>query len=170
MSNRKKTAILVIGDYSSGKSSIIRALTGIHGHNYIWRVRGLDGRNIKAFVIISSLQEDGDTKYFDPNKDNFISKLENRYKVEHDKYELLICPIEIRITRLYTFNTYANAFISNNYRVKLACIKKDWEGNKSDIRLVESFAHDNDLPLEILDIFKNDEHLESRKVRDNLYP
>jgi len=155
----KKIAILIIGEYDSGKTSIIKALTGFTGRNYRWQVRTLSGRETWAFVILSSLQEDQKTKYIDPNDHNIVKALEKRYRIKPNTYKLLICPLEIRVSnRLYTFEEYASALISLGFNVKMACIKKNWDGqSESDITGVQKYAKAYKIPLIVLDISDSDE-------------
>ncbi len=182
-----KTAIFIIGEYVSGKTSTIRALTGITGQNYRWEVRTLGGRKIWALVITSALQENPEIKTLAPTSPNFIIDLEKKfeelYDVKSTDYELLICPLEIRVSRrLYPFDDYLRTFASNGFDVRVACIENWWDYKNSQISSVNGtsgFSTFQNITTTVpqikippirLDIYNSDEHMEARKVRDNLYP
>ncbi|TRZ88887.1 MAG: hypothetical protein D4R88_06750 [Methanosarcinales archaeon] len=157
-----KTAIFVIGEEKSGKGSIIRALTGC-GARGAWEVIALNGRRIKAFIVISSLQENKETKLIAPNE--FPEAI--GYKNE----ELLICPLEIRAKKgLYNFNEYLNVCIKKKFEVKVAVIKNPWNCKPTNIDKVEEYMLQNKLENVILHICDSDAHTQSRIIRDMLYP
>ncbi len=174
-----KTAIFVIGEKNSGKTSVIRALTGQSGNNHCWYVMSRKRRKIPAFVITSALQEDKGTKKI-PLNDDFLKNLEKRYKIkkENCKYELLICPLEINVRKpLHTFNEYLDFFINLNlFKVKVAIIRGSWREPPADNNLLNrynkalNFVREHHLDRVVLKIYNSDEHLEANKLRRQLYP
>jgi len=167
-----KTIIFVIGAYESGKTSIVKALTGSHGRKTksnnprLWYVRTLNGNRILALVLWSALQEDSELKNVPPSK--IIEKLEEMYGNE---YELIVCPLELNVGgNLYDFTLYLDVFIANGYDVRVSAIENSWNGRIANISRVRNYLLNKNLPTVILDIGNSDAHMESRKVRDNLYP
>jgi len=166
-----KTAIFVVGDAGSGKSSVIRALTGYGGRVYLWEVRNLAGNPINAFILLMSLQEDAKLKNIKPNP-HLYEEIENEKDVRHDDYELFVCPLQINPAKpgLYNFDEYLQAFIdSNEFDVRIALIENSWNTSQVNVTRVKNFIASHNLRSINLDV-NNDEHLEARKVRDNLYP
>ncbi|MGD0330097.1 MAG: hypothetical protein ABSB40_06570 [Nitrososphaeria archaeon] len=161
-----KTAIFLVGDYNSGKSSIVRALTGC-SRARIWKVINASGRKINALVILSTFQENP-IKAIIPPED-----LPNELERQYGDYELLICPIEISHSEDHKSEEYLKSFMSKKYDVKITLIEKGYDGRSpapSDLSRVRDFASTNGITLLPLDISNSDEHTESRKIRDKLYP
>lgn len=62
MSESKKYALFIVGERESGKSTLIRSLTGC-GRNTVYNAKSLGGRTLRAFVFLSSPQEMGASNY-----------------------------------------------------------------------------------------------------------
>jgi hypothetical protein len=165
-----KTAIFVVGEENSGKSAIIRALTGSIGRRNPWLVMTLSNNRIPVLVVVSALQENQRTKSNPPG--DFPERLERLHHVHPTEYELLICPLELSVGR-YNPERYLQSFMTNGFDVRVALIRTAWDGapaNSANLSRIQSFINSNGLRSVVLDIASSDEHMQARLVRDNLYP
>ena len=160
-----KTCILIIGNSWTGKTSIIRALTGC-GRSGLWNVKSKRGDSKKALVIMGSPQEINKKKH---SPENFPKSLENKY--DGDEYDIFICSLQTRpIDIKYGYDKYIESIDRRRFDVKVAVIEKDWEG-RPNIRLhgIEDFCNDNRIPIIKIDA-SNDDHVEAGKIRREFYP
>jgi len=88
---KKKYALFIVGERNSGKSTLIRSLTGC-SKSKIYYVKSLSGNTLRAFVILSSPQEMGASRY---PPQNFPKSIEDKYQVDRKEYDILISPLEL---------------------------------------------------------------------------
>jgi len=105
----KKYILFIVGEYDSGKSTLIRSLTGTWKSKVV-NVKDLRGRPLKAFVSLSAPQELGLSKH---PPSNFPASIEQRYRVRRNDYELLISALELvlssRSRAAFGYEKYINS-------------------------------------------------------------
>ena len=165
----QKYALFIIGERNSGKSTLIRSLTG-YGRKRLWRVKSLGGRNLWAFIIHQSPQEMGMNKY--PPK-TFPDSLEQQFNVQRSDYDLLICALELIVrSPQFSYQQYINSAQSKGFNVRMAIISRNWNGNQAnqaEIQNALNFAQGNSIPFCPVDA-SNDPNDEAHKIRQQLYP
>lgn len=162
-------ALFIVGGRGSGKSTLIRALTGF-GRKRPWRVKSLSGKDIYALIIHQSPQELGMKKY--PPED-FPDIFEKEYGVAREKYSLLISALEIYVRDPhYSYMEYINQTLKKGFKVGMAIIDKRWNGtieNKKRIRDAQNFAVSKGIPYILVDATL-DPNVVANKIRSKLYP
>ncbi len=155
-----KTCIFVIGDSDSGKSSVIRALTGC------WRggirvLRTLSKKPIRILVVIGSLQEMV-CKKFPPDK--FLSELEKKFKIKRKDYDMIICALQVRLnSKKYSYDKYLMGAKNKGLKVKAAIIKDD------NSKQVINFCKNNKIGCLELDLNKGYNEV-AHEIRKKFYP
>lgn len=171
MSQPTKYAIFIIGNRNSGKSTLIRALTGIHWTKAPWHLKKLNNQPINAFVCVSAPQEK-DPVDFPPNQ--FPMCFEDEYGVNRNDYDLLICPLELLVQNqsLYGYHLYIQNAISHGFNTRIAIIERKYDGtptNRNHVSKAQSFAQ-SVTPHCILVDASDDPHIAASQIRNNLYP
>lgn len=167
-----KYAIFVVGERKSGKSTILRSLTGLWAmkRGQVWRVRSLDGRPLWAFVIHSSPQELGMSRY-PPN--DFPEAFERKYDVSRDAYDLLISALELSVRDpQYSYREYISNVRRQGFDVRIATINTRWDETPEDalkIRDVQNFTRQHGIPITLIDA-SEDPNVAANRVRSALYP
>ena len=166
--SNKKYAIFIVGERGSGKSTLIRSLTG-YGKR-LWRVKSLSNRDIWAFIIHQSPQELSMRKY--PPED-FPNAFERQFRVNRDEYDLLISALELRVRNpAFGYQQYVQSVENQGFDVRLAIIETKWNGevaDQNDITMIQHFARQNNIPFVLLNA-SNDPNEEASRIRQNLYP
>lgn len=171
MSRPIKYAIFIIGNRNSGKSTLIRALTGVYLTKAPWHLKKLNNQPIDAFVCVSAPQEK-DPRIFSPN--NFPKCFEDEYSVNRNDYDMLICPLELltQNQRLYGYHRYIQNAISHGFDSRIAIIERKYDGryaNRNHISQAQSFAQ-SVTPHYIFVDASDDPHIVASQIRNNLYP
>ena len=167
-----KHAIFVIGERKSGKSTIIRSLTGMgrRKRGEVWRVKSLDGQPLRAFIIHSSPQELGVGKY---PPDNFPDAFEREYDVNRGDYDLLICALELSVRNpQHSYTEYISNARGKGFDIRIAVINKRWDETLEDSSKIEgaqNFAQQHGIPITLVDA-SNDPNVAANNVRSTLYP
>ena len=159
-----KTCIFIVGDRDSGKTSMVRSLTGVTREG-VWKVKNMQGIERKAFVLTSAITERG-AKYNPPDK--FPISLEERFKINRNDYDILICPFELRTQKKYSFDKYVDKAKSEGFTVKVAIIETTWNNEPSDISNIQNICDQRGIIPEVLDA-SNDYNPESAKIRKQFY-
>jgi energy-coupling factor transporter ATP-binding protein EcfA2 len=149
-----KYALFIVGRRKSGKSTIIRSLTGLgrirRGH--VWNVKARNGQLLKALVLHSSPQELSTRKY-PPAK--FPDVFEKELGVSRDKYDLLISALELDVRDpKYSYQEYVENIRSKGFDVRIAVIKTCWNGEQEEqmkIQNAQEFAQKLNIPLMLID-------------------
>ncbi len=164
-----KTCIFIVGDKNSGKTSLIRSLTGVGiKKGRLWEVRKLNRKLINAFVILSAITELGVKKHnHTPN--NFPDSLETQFGVERKDYELLICPFELRTYNKYSLDKYIEIATSKGFNVKVAIIKFNRKDEDYSIKDIIHICEQNKIDFIEIDIRK-DYNPEANKIINRFYP
>ena len=170
----KKYILFIVGEYDSGKSTLIRCLTGT------WRckvvnVKDLSGQPLKAFVSLSAPQERGLSKH---PPSNFPASIEQEYKVSRDDYKLLISALELKVSprsrASHGYEQYIHSVQRQRFDVRLAVIENSWDDKPADqneLSNIQVFARQvNITPPLLLANASNDPNEEANKIRRNLYP
>jgi len=170
MSTGKKYALFVVGERGSGKSTLIRSLTGC-GRNKVYNVKSLGGQTLRAFVSLNSPQEMGMSNH-PPH--NFPQSIENKYGVGRNEYDILISALElvVRNSALFGYQRYIQSIQNQGFDVRLAVIETGWNNvpaNSRELVTIKSYAQQRNIPL-ILVNASNDPNEESSRIRQNLYP
>jgi len=164
----KKYAIFIVGERGSGKSTLIRSLTGYRKR--LWRVKSLSNRDLWAFIIHQSPQELGMHKY---PPENFPSAFERKFRVNRNDYDLLISALELRVRNsAFGYQQYVQSAKNQGFDVRLAIIQTSWNGehtDQNDIASIQHFAQQNNIPFVLLNA-SNDPNEEASRIRQNLYP
>ena len=168
--NTNKYALFIVGERGSGKSTLIRSLTGC-GRNRVYNVRTLSGQPLRAFVSLSSPQEMGMSNH---PPQNFPQSIENKYGVRRNDYDILISALELVVGNpaLYGYQRYIQSVQNQGFDVRLAVIETSWNNvpaNPNELSTIQNFARMNGLPP-ILVNATNDPNVESSRIRQNLYP
>jgi energy-coupling factor transporter ATP-binding protein EcfA2 len=166
---KKKTAIFVIGQRSSGKSTIIRSLTGV-GRNKVHKVKNNKGEYVRAFAFLMSIQEIGMTKY---PPASFLEQIEKKTKINRKDYDVLICPLRlvVREQETYGYPKYIQSTKNKGFDVKLVVIEVGQNGTKAvaaDISIIKSYVIAQKIPILLINA-SGDPNNESSKLKD-LYP
>jgi|GEM_PF-3176031 len=167
-----KYALFIVGRRKSGKSTIIRSLTGLgrrlKGH--VWNVKARNGRSLKALILHSSPQELGTGKY-PPAK--FPEAFEEELNVSRDRYDLLISALELQVKNpRYSYQEYVRSAQSKGFDVRIAVIKTCWNSEQEEptkIQNAQQFAQQLSIPLMLIDA-SDDPNVVANTVRNNLYP
>ena len=168
-----KSALFIIGQRESGKSTLIRSLTGIgrRKKGVPWKLKSLGGAEIKALIVLSSPQELGMTEKHAPK--NFPEYFEDKQEIGRENYDLIICPLELSVTNpVYDYKEYIKVSQKKGFNVRIAVISKHWDGieeNKEKIREARKFALKHNKQLSLVDA-SNDPNVASGKIRQQLYP
>lgn len=164
-----KSAIFVVGDNSSGKSTLIRSLTGA-ARNQVYNVKNGRGQLVRAFVFLSSPQEMGMTKY---PPQTFPDSIENKWHVDRNSYDVLISALrlDVRDQANYGYDKYIDSVRGKGFDVKIAVIENSWNNIRTDagkLSAISSFAQDIQAPLMQLNA-SNDPNSESSRLK-GFYP
>ncbi|MFH2023753.1 MAG: hypothetical protein ABIJ10_05570 [Candidatus Micrarchaeota archaeon] len=162
-----KTFIFIVGRSRTGKSSMVRALTGCWNDRY-WKVKDLDGNQILALVLFSAIGERPKVSLGD-----FVNELEAQVKAKRgneiqQNYDMIICPLRSNLRNGATWK-YINSAKTLGYDVRVAGIEIDWEKNKIDLDELEEKCKENNIPYLQLDT-SEDYNIEARKLRLEFYP
>ena len=159
-----KTCIFIVGDRHSGKTSIVRSLTGVTREG-LWDVKNRQGTERKALVLVSAITERC-ARENPPNK--FPSSIEKEFGISRNDYDILICPFELRTWEKYSLDKYIDNATIEGFTVKVAIIRTTWDGQSSDIQHIEEICRQKGLTPLILDA-SNDYNPESAKIRTQFY-
>jgi GTPase SAR1 family protein len=167
---KKKYALFVVGERNSGKSTLIRSLTGC-ARNKVYNVRSLNGQPLRAFVSLSSPQEMGMLNH---PPQNFPQSIETKYGVGRDQYDILISALELIVANqsMYGYQQYINSVLNQGFDVRLAVIQTNWNGtlaNPAEVTAIRNFAQQRQIPTTFVDA-SNDPNVESSRIRTLLYP
>jgi len=165
-----KYALFIVGERSSGKSTLIRSLTGC-GRNKVYNVKTLSGQPLRAFVSLSSPQEMGMSNH---PPQNFPRSIEDEYGAGRNDYDILISALELVVGNqaLYGYQRYVQSVQNQGFDVRLAVIETTWNNVRADpnkLTAIQNFAQQRKIPL-ILVNASNDPNEESSGIRQNLYP
>lgn len=160
-----KTCIFIVGDRDSGKTSIVKSLTGC-SKNGLWYVRTLSNKRLSAFVLLSAITEFGGKKN-PPHK--FPKSLEDKFHVKRHEYKILICPFELKTWGKYSIDKYIQNARRNRFNVKVAVIKQDYTGQNYDITNIRNICRQINVQLLPLDITR-DYVIEANRIRNAFYP
>jgi len=169
-----KYILFIVGKYDSGKSTLIRALTGTWKCKVV-NVKDLRGQPLKAFVSLSAPQELGLSKH---PPSNFPASIEKKYRVKRNDYKLLISALELvvssRSRSAYGYEQYINSVQGQGFDVRLAVIENSWDNKPADpyeLSNIKKFAKKVNIkpPLLLVDA-SNDPNEEANKIRRALYP
>ena len=165
-----KYALFIVGKRSSGKSTLIRSLTG-SWKNRVWNVKKLNGQPLKAFVSHNAPQEMTMSNY---PPQNFPESIEDKYGVRRNDYDILISALElvVRDQASYGYQRYIQTTQNKGFDVRIAALKTAWNNafaGSNEITTIQNFAQQNNIPL-ILVNASNDPNAESFKIRQTLYP
>jgi len=167
-----KYAIFIIGERKSGKSTIIRSLTGCgrRKKREVWRVMSLSGQRLKAFIVHSSPQEMSVTKY-PPN--NFLQAFENEFGINRNDYDILISALELNVRDpQYSYKEYVSQTRNQGFDVRIAVINVWWNGTSEDPTKItdsQNFAQQNKIPITLVNA-SEDPNVAANKLRSTLYP
>jgi len=170
----KKYILFIVGEYNSGKSTLIRGLTGSWKCKVV-NVKDLRGQPLNAFVSLSAPQELGLSKH---PPSNFPASIEQKYRVSRNDYKLLISALELVISsrsrKAYGYEQYINSVQRQGFDIRLAVIKNSWDNKHADpyeLSNIQNFAKQVNItqPLLLVDA-SNDPNEEANKIRRNLYP
>src|SRR5208337_221676 len=136
-----KYAIFVVGEGRTGKSSLIRSLTGC-GRNMVYNLKKIDGTVLKAFVSLNSPQEMGMDNY---PPETFPKTIEDKHNVKREDYDVLISALRLTVRNpsVYGYQMYIESVVKQGFDVRLAVIAKSWNGIKTDskdISAIKLFA------------------------------
>jgi GTPase SAR1 family protein len=164
-----KVAIFVVGDHHTGKSTLIRSLTGA-ARNQIYNVKNGNGQLVHIFVSFSSPQEMSMTKH---PPANFPDSIEQKYGVNRSDYDAFISAmrLEVRDQRNYGYEQYINSVRSKGFDVKIAIIENSWNNiptNAAKLSAIASFTQRIGCPFIKLNAF-NDPNAESSTLK-RFYP
>lgn len=164
-----KYAIFVIGERDSGKSTLIRSLTGISvaRKGKLWRIKSRSAQPMKAFVLLSAPQEMSVKKY-SPN--DFPQKLEQEFRVNRNNYDILITAMEL--SSRVGYSQYILQTQNQGFGVRLAVINLRQDGTRENpvkIQSIQNFAQQNNVPMALIDA-SDDPNIAAGKIRNNLYP
>jgi GTPase SAR1 family protein len=167
----KKYALFIVGERNSGKSTLIRSLTGCW-KSKVYNVRTLSGQPLRAFVSLSSPQEMGMSKKHPPHK--FLQSIEEKYGVKRNDYDILISALELVVRNpvLYGYQKYIQNVQNKGFDVRLAVIKTSWRGipaDQKELVTIQSYAQKKNIPIILVDA-STDPNVESSKIRQKLYP
>jgi len=162
-------AILLLGEPKSGKSTLIRALTGV-GRNRLVHLRSLGGSRLRVFVVDTSPHEMGMRKY--PPR-NFLNKFERKWGIRRSQYDVFIGSLHPNARRPeFLPERYIESLIAQGFDVRVAIIEKTWDGRMqdlSDISRIENFLRERNIRMMRVDASK-DPNEEAGKIRRELYP
>ena len=166
-----KYAIFIIGNRGSGKTTLIRALTGVGRFKFPWNLRKLNGQPMKAFVLSSAIQEMGMRRY---PPSTFPNNIEAAHKVNRKDYDILICPLEIlvRNQQRYGYERYIENAIQQGFDSRIAVINIRQNGAPTNLNLIngcQAFSRQYKTRM-VLANASDDPHVTSTYIRDNLYP
>ena len=166
----KKYALFIVGERDSGKSTLIRSLTGC-GRNRVYNVKTLNWQPLRAFVSLSSPQEMGMSNH---PPQNFPQSIEIKYGVKRDDYDILICALElvVRNPAMYGYQRYIESVQRQGFDVRLAVIETSWNNvraSSNELVTIQSYAKQRNIPIILVDA-SNDPNVEAYKIRSKLYP
>ncbi len=156
-------AIAVIGHRSAGKSTLIRALTGIPPNHHEWQVRDHGNRALAAFVITGSPQER--TPPIAPA--DFPGTI-----TRGREYRLLICAIELETINRPPAIKYLRALTGSGHDTRVALIQRAFgreTTRRPSFRNVTHYARRNNFPLVMVDA-NQDPNVVAHRIRSALYP
>lgn len=159
----------MVGDHRTGKSTLIRSLTGA-ARNKIYNVMNGNGQLVHIFVSFSSPQEMGMKKH---PPANFPDSIEQKYGVNRSNYDAFISAmrLEVRDQGNYGYEQYVNSVRSKGFDVKIAVVENSWDNILTDVTklsAVASFAQRIGCPFLKLDA-SNDPNAESSRLK-TFYP
>jgi GTPase SAR1 family protein len=165
-----KYVLFVVGEGYSGKSSLIRSLTGC-GRNKIYNVKNMSGKPLKAFVSLNAPQEMG-MKTHSPQ--NFPRSIEDKYDVRRDDYDVLVSALRLTVNNqaLYGYQQYVKSVQDQGFGVRLAVIETSWNNipaDPSEMAVIKIYAQTNGITLISINA-SNDPNGEASRVRSSLYP
>lgn len=164
--------LFIVGDYGSGKSSLIRSLTGSCRNKIIF-VKDLSGQRLRAFVSLSAPQELG-MKKCAPKI--FPQYIETKYDVKRNTYDILISALELIVSNRskarYGYEPYILSVLQQGFDVRLAVIENAWDNirvGSQEITNIQTFAANHNIPMILVDA-SNDPCDEAYNIRLALYP
>ncbi len=160
--------IFILGYGSSGKSTLIRALTGARQIG-IYLLRSNDDHIIRALVNHSSPQERGCE---DHPPDDFPSSIEELAGKEPDDWDVLISALQIRYNSSCPHIEYIDASLNQDFIVKIALIERDQDRESIDVAKVldiQTYCEQKGIELVLVDAVK-DPNVEANKIREKLFP
>jgi len=164
-----QSVIFVVGEGNSGKSTLIRGLTGC-GRNKVYNVKNTAGNSLRAFVSLNAPQEMGMRTH---SPQNFPESIETKYHVNRNDYDVLISALRLSVSNqaAYGYESYIQSVRRKGFAVKLAVIDTSWNSNHADpaeLFTMNTFAQTNGITLIHLNA-SNDPNQESSRMRI-LYP
>ena len=165
-----KYALFIVGRRRSGKSTLIRSLTG-SGKSRVWNVKKINGQPLKTFVSLNAPQEMGMSNY---PPQNFPESIEDKFSVRRNDYDILISALElvVRNQASYGYQRYIQTTQNKGFDVRIAVIETAWNNafaGSNEITTIQNFAQQNNIPL-ILVNASNDPNAESSRIRQTFYP
>jgi hypothetical protein len=160
-----KTCIFIVGDKGSGKSCLIRSITGIgQTRDHLWILRKKNGEMLPCLVQINSI---GDENLKDITLDVFPRRIEVEHGVDHDAYEILICAV--RRISVFDFKDLLIRSMKEFDHVSVAAIKRDYDGKPYATILIDKECKALSIPFLNIDLTK-DYHPEAGRIRSDFFP
>jgi GTPase SAR1 family protein len=165
-----KYVLFIVGEVRSGKSSLIRSLTGC-GRNKVYNVKNTSGKLLKAFVSLNAPQEMGMQRH---SPQNFPKSIEDKYGINRNDYDVLISALRLSVTNqtLYGPQQYVQSLQNQGFDVRLAVIETAWNGtqaNPQETASIKTYAQTKNISVISMDA-SNDPNEESSRIRQSLYP
>ncbi len=162
-------AILLLGGPKSGKSTLIRALTGVY-RNRLVHLKSLGGSRLRAFVVDASPHEMGMRKH--PPR-NFLNMFERKWGIRRNQYDMFIGSLHPNARRPeFLPERYIESLIAQGFDVKVAIIEKSWDERMQDsssISRIETFLKGRNIRTIRVDA-SGDPNEEASMIRHELYP
>jgi GTPase SAR1 family protein len=165
-----KYVLFVVGEDKSGKSSLIRSLTGC-GRNKVYNVKNTSGKPLRAFVSLNAPQEMGMKRH---SPQNFPKSIEDKYGIDRNDYDILISALRLTVNdqAAYGYRQYIQSVRSQGFEVRLAVIETSWDNVQADpneLATIKTYARSNGITLISMNA-SNDPNEEASKMRQGLYP
>ena len=161
--------IFILGYQGSGKSSIIRALTGSRQIE-LRDLRSIDGRLLPVLVNLRSPQE---RSCEDHPPDSFPESIEKLVGVSRDVWDVLVSALQYTPQESECpYEEYVTTSIEKGFEVKIAFIERKQNRSslsKREIYEVQDFCDRVDIPIVLVDAAM-DPSVEANRIRDTFYP
>lgn len=165
-----KYVLFIVGEGKSGKSSLIRSLTGC-GRNKVYNVKNTSGKPLRAFVSLNAPQEMGMKRH---SPQNFPKSIEDKYGIDRNSYDILVSALRLSVSNQaeYGYEQYIQSVQSQGFEARLAVIEISWnnvQADPSEIAAIKTYARSNNITLILMNA-SNDPNEEAAKIRQKLYP